>query len=432
MSVSPVPQGVLPVETMAAELAQFIAMHGRLVLHDRPRLLRELREAMPGLARPFNLLMAAYDAGVVDLFAMAGTSPDVMAADRMAHSIADMSGTQIDLARWAVDVWQRALSPGPAYTVAPPPSAPTAAPASPVPPVAPIVATPASSPAEDLSWDDEPNPAPPTPAAAAAIPTAPSVPASAPSAPSVAAGTALASPPPYAPAQRSKGSILKWIGIAIVLIVAAVGGLYAVGLLQIPSQWFDTSWTSPDEPTEEPGKKMVIASYQVLVPLGQPVTAAQVKEANNDIIVDGFRNSKEPTFPSAYKVDGSEEHWQFEFNVKDPGGKRFAYHVNMIGRKDNRPSQGVITAIDRSLSDNKMLSVSNMADVENKPNDYSIGHFVWKLTWSKNPSGVPPVCVMLYTTNTQPGPDRRPAIFFIKKVNDDGSCGNDIGSGELQ
>lgn len=387
--------------SIAQDLASLIVTHGRLILEDRARLLQKLREALPGRILAVSLLMTAFDSGAVHKISAPGTVHDASALDQMVQSIVDSAGTQIDLAGWALEVWKLALAPAPSFQ---------AVTASPAITPAPSVAAPAD---DDLSWEDEASPVAPS---AASIP--------APSVETAPSGMQHVIAPPVA---RKRGW-LKWAAISVMLIATAAGGLIASGIVPMPDIFGLGDDFDPDYPLQS--NKPQTRSSQILVMPGQPVTAAQVKEARTNVSADNRSDNSQPTFPSVYQADATQEHWQFEFNVKDAGGKTFAYLANMIVRHDGSPSQAIITAIDRSLSDDRMLSVSNMLKVENKPDRYNNGHFVWGLTWAKNPSGVPPVCLQLYTRPPQ-YKNRHPAYFFVRDFKD-GSCVVSIGGGELQ
>ena len=204
---------------MAAELSEFLSLHGRLLLQNRARFLQEFREAMPGRTRATNLLMTAFDAGVVTHFATPDAGGDALGMERLAQSIVDDTGTQIDLARWAVDVWQRVL-------------APHATGATPVT-AAPAATSVAAPPANDITWDDEPAPVALAPVMSAVPAPSQAARASAPQMPPVA----MPAPPPTA--SKLKRIILSLLAVLFVLAIVVFLMLAGVIPVHIPYQLLD-------------------------------------------------------------------------------------------------------------------------------------------------------------------------------------------------
>ncbi len=98
------------VEASAASLRDAIKRLGAEKLIDRPALRRNvLGDLFAGDPRSMNVLAAAADDGVIRALHRAEPEAASVVLPKLARELADASGLEASAARWAVDVWARAL-----------------------------------------------------------------------------------------------------------------------------------------------------------------------------------------------------------------------------------------------------------------------------------------------------------------------------------
>lgn len=392
--------GTMPVAEMAAILSRILQRHGVAVLEDRRRTLGLLRDHAPSETRAVRLLMSAYDMDVPKNLAAAGGASNQFKIEQEVNSLIADSGLQSDLARWAVNVWSAALSGGaPASAASPAVAAPLAPP---------------PTPADDLTWGDEPAGAQVAPTAAP--PAAPS--AAPPIAP--AAAPSHAPPPSYAAPVGAAGAAsfaqkpAFRYGLIGVALLATVFGIKSY----MDSSSDDGKPVTPSKPTApatEPAK-----------PAAPPVVVASTSTDVSDW----------PEFSGAAHPNNDRNAWQFQFNLRFGDGRIIAYNVFVAMNANGRVGSGSVRALDvRYLNGSADWVSSTPSLAVSRAFDTGAKIYVTRLNttaWTKNPSNAPNVCI-IFSSGNQPQPFApEQGAFCAFELQGDTCSSQKVGCGRLQ